>query len=384
MHNQNKTTVLVIDDEQYFLDVIFKTLRERNFEVFQALNGEMGLLVAEKFLPDVIITDWDMPIMNGIVTIEKLKSNPKTAMIPVIMATGIMTSVANLETALKAGAYDFIRKPIDPVELVARLNSTFKLSNSYKEIKQQAEELKQYSEKLAELNATKDKFFSIIAHDLKGPFNVILGFSDLILETEFENSDTKEILDFVHTIRDSAQHTYELLVNLLEWAKSQTGKMQFNPETISIEKLFNEAINLAESAAKNKNIEISFVQSENLEIYADKNMIATILRNLIGNAIKFTPKNGKINLKSALKNNAVLITVSDTGIGIEPNNIAKLFKIGEIYYSKGTENEKGTGLGLILCKEFIEKHGGKIWVKSELGKGSDFKFTIPLFSENNV
>ena len=384
MNDQHKTMVLVIDDEQYFLDIIFKTLRERNFEVFQALNGEMGIRVAEKFLPHVIITDWDMPIMNGIQTIEKLKSNPKTAMIPVIMATGIMTSVENLETALKAGAYDFIRKPIDPVELVARLNSTLKLSNSYKEIKHQADELKQYSEKLAESNATKDKFFSIIAHDLKGPFNVILGFSDLILETEFEISDPAEILDFVHTIRDSAQHTYELLVNLLEWAKSQTGKMQFNPETISIEKLFNEAINLAESAAKNKNIEISFVQSENLEIYADKNMIATILRNLIGNAIKFTPKNGKINLKSALKNNAVLITVSDTGIGIEPNNIAKLFKIGEIFYSKGTENEKGTGLGLILCKEFIEKHGGKIWVKSELGKGSDFKFTIPLFSENNV
>ena len=153
-----KEVILIVDDEQNYLDTITDTLEERNFKIIQALNGKMGIMVAQKFLPDIIITDWEMPEMNGIEMIQQLKANEQTANIPVIMCTGIMTTSQNLHVALGAGAYDYIRKPIDPIELVARINATLRLSNSYKKIHQQAE-------KLAESNATKDKFFSIIAFD---------------------------------------------------------------------------------------------------------------------------------------------------------------------------------------------------------------------------
>ena len=370
-----KEVILIVDDEQNYLDTITDTLEERNFKIIQALNGKMGIMVAQKFLPDIIITDWEMPEMNGIEMIQQLKANEQTANIPVIMCTGIMTTSQNLHVALGAGAYDYIRKPIDPIELVARINATLRLSNSYKKIHQQAE-------KLAESNATKDKFFSIIAHDLKNPFTSILGFSNLILGNKSKFSE-EDIINFVTQISDSAKNTFKLLENLLTWSRSQTGKLEYYPIVLNINSIICNSKSLIQYIAQGKNISIEFDVEKNIEVYADENMINTVIRNLLSNAVKYTHKGGKIVLKAVSQNNQLLIEISDNGVGIPPQKIEKLFKISEKVSTLGTENEAGTGLGLLLCKEFVEKNGGKIWVESTLNIGSKFFFTLPLATDDN-
>ena len=242
------------------------------------------------------------------------------------------------------------------------------------------QEIQSQNIKLKELNATKDKFFSIIAHDLKSPFNLLLGFSSLLLEN-YSNFNEEKRKEYIKIINDSSLKTYELLENLLTWAHSQSGRIEFLPEKINIKILINEIVLLLEETAKNKNIKILNNTENDLQIFADKNMIDTVLRNLIANAIKFTPKEGDITIKAQNllnENNDSFteITVKDSGVGISPEIQSKLFKITENISTKGTEEEAGTGLGLILCKEFVEKHNGEIWVESEVGKGSEFIFTL--------
>ena len=229
---------------------------------------------------------------------------------------------------------------------------------------------------LRELNASKDKFFSIIAHDLKNPFNTIIGFSEIIKE-QIQKADYEEIEFFADSINNSAVQTYRLLENLLEWANSQQRKFLFNPINVDLNELFiGESGSFLDMTAK-KNIEFRNLLPDNLFVVADRNMIRTIFRNLISNAVKFTPKNGRIEVSALIKDNYVEIAVSDNGVGMTEKTRTSLFRIDANLSTPGTENEKGTGLGLILCKEFVEKHGGKIWVESESGKGSVFKFTLP-------
>jgi ligand-binding sensor domain-containing protein/signal transduction histidine kinase len=230
---------------------------------------------------------------------------------------------------------------------------------------------------LRELNVSKDKFFSIIAHDLKNPFSSIIGLSEIMKE-EVRSSDASALENYAGMINNSAVQTLRLLENLLEWANSQRGKIQFNPVSISLRELFNEEFSMLNEMAIKKNIELKNSFDDHLTIIADKNMIKTILRNLISNAIKFTHKNGKVEVKATVTNNKVEISVSDSGIGMTDETISKLFRLDGNLSTRGTEDEKGTGLGLFLCKEFVEKHGGKIWVESESGKGSIFKFVLPL------
>jgi signal transduction histidine kinase/ligand-binding sensor domain-containing protein len=230
---------------------------------------------------------------------------------------------------------------------------------------------------LYELNASKDKFFSIIAHDLKNPFNTIIGFSDMLNE-EIRSGDPERIRQYAGAINNSAVQTLRLLENLLEWANSQTGKILFNPIQINLSELVKDEFCILNDIAAGKNIEIKCSLPDNLTITADKNMIKTILRNLISNAIKFTQSNGKIEVKVLINNKKVEISVTDSGIGMTKETLAKLFRIDSNLSTPGTEKEKGTGLGLLLCKEFIEKHCGKIEVESESGKGSIFKFFLPL------
>ena len=228
-----------------------------------------------------------------------------------------------------------------------------------------------------ELNATKDKFFSIIAHDLKNPFNDLMGFTQL-LALNIEKYDKNRIKQFVDIIHQSSKLAYNLLENLLDWSSSQTGSLKFNPEKILINDLVNENIDLLESTAKNKNKKIYSELSNDIYAIADKNMVRTIIRNLISNSIKYTYQGGFIKILSSYEKGFCKISVSDNGIGISNENIDKIFKIDESHSTLGTEKETGTGLGLILCKEFVEKNGGKLWVKSEPDKGSIFSFTLPL------
>jgi signal transduction histidine kinase len=229
---------------------------------------------------------------------------------------------------------------------------------------------------LRELNVSKDKFFSIIAHDLKNPFSSIIGMSE-ILKEEIRSGDTALMENYAGMLNTSAVQTYRLLENLLEWANSQRGKISFTLEQINLSQLFNEEFNVLNEQASAKNIELKSSFANDLIISADKNMIRTILRNLISNAIKFTNKNGQVEVKAFVNDRNVEISVSDTGIGMTKETMAKLFRLDANLTTRGTENEKGTGLGLFLCKEFVEKHGGKISVESESGKGSTFRFNIP-------
>ena len=231
--------------------------------------------------------------------------------------------------------------------------------------------------KLGELIATKDKLFSIIAHDLRSPFNSILGFLELLIEN-VKNYEVADVEKYLGIINLSAKNTLVLLDNLLNWAKSQTGQIIFKPEKIVLSSLIQEIFELLNPSAKNKNIVLNHIQSEEIIVFADLNMIKTVLRNLISNAIKFTNSNGKINVYGLQNDKFIEIAVSDNGVGMNEETQNELFRLETNETSKGTANEKGSGLGLILCKEFVEKHGGKIWVKSELGKGSVFKFTLPL------
>ncbi len=238
------------------------------------------------------------------------------------------------------------------------------------------EALKESETRLRELNATKDKFFSIIAHDLKSPFNSIIGFSNLLVE-QVREKDYKGIEEYAGIIQSSSQRVMDLLMNLLEWSRSQTGRMEFNPEHLEIVSIINNVTELLENASQQKSITISLELPHDILAYADKDMISLVLRNLVSNAIKFTNPGGQIVISAGINQNELMISVSDTGVGMTADTIKRLFRIEENYSTAGTINELGTGLGLILCKEFVEKHGGKIWAESAAGKGSSFHFTIP-------
>ncbi len=238
------------------------------------------------------------------------------------------------------------------------------------------EQIKQKNDELQKLNATKDKFFSIIAHDLKSPFNAILGFSDLLIN-QIKEKDYEGIDEYAKIIEQSSQRAMDLLMNLLEWSRAQTGRLEFNPENFELVDLIVENKVLFDFIAGQKSITIQNVLPHNLVVFADKAMISTVLRNLISNAIKFTRQGGKITISIEKKENEILVSVSDNGVGISVARVEKLFRIDESDSTKGTNNESGTGLGLILCKEFVEKHHGTIWVESTVGSGSTFSFTLP-------
>lgn len=236
--------------------------------------------------------------------------------------------------------------------------------------------------KLQELNISKDKFLSIISHDLKVPFGQFISATELILE-KIDEFDIEQIEKLIRLLNDQAVKSYKLLENLLEWSRNQKGLIEFNPQPVSMHTLTSEAIEGLKQLAESKAIVINSSIKQGQFIYADNYMLSTVIRNLISNAIKFTDKNGQINISSryvfvedVLGDKQLEVSVADTGVGIRKEDIAKLFRIDTAFSSKGTEKESGTGLGLILCKDFVEKHGGRIWVESELGKGSTFKFTI--------
>lgn len=233
---------------------------------------------------------------------------------------------------------------------------------------------------LRKLNATKDKFFSIIAHDLKSPFNSILGFSD-ILKNQARSFDIREIESYATIINSSAQHTVSLLENLLDWARMQQGQMVFSPKPLNLYNLSLDVIELASETAGQKNIDLIINIPEQMIITADEDMLKTVIRNLISNGIKFCNPGGSVEISANQKNGEAQISVIDKGIGISSENISKLFMIDSGFTTSGTKHEKGTGLGLVLCKDFIGKHGGKIWVESHLEKGSKFLFTLPAKPE---
>jgi PAS domain S-box-containing protein len=265
-------------------------------------------------------------------------------------------------------------KSIGQVDLESR--RVFGFFQDITEQKLGAEALMNSEAQLRELNATKDKFFSIIAHDLKSPFHAILGFSGL-LKREVHELDIDLIAKYVTLINSSALQTYNLLETLLDWARMQQNAIPFEPKKLLFSNIADSEIGNLQSSADQKNIVFTKDFREEIIVNADEKMISSVLRNLISNAIKFTPKDGNVSIQAVRRTGFVDVSVSDTGIGMTPETIGRLFKIETSFTTRGTGNEKGSGLGLLLCKEFVERHGGEIRAESEPGKGSRFSFTLP-------
>jgi len=299
------------------------------------------------------------------------------------------TSIHQLEYRMitKSGQIKWI---LDSAKIVKRdkKNKPLRMSGTHLDIterKKSEQALKKSAVELHASNVTKDKFFSIIAHDLKSPFNSLLGFSE-ILNEKFDEYNTEKKKKLIGIIYQGLQNTYKLLENLLQWSLSQTGRILFNPVRINLYEKAKEICDLVNQSAQSKSIHLRNQIAPNIFVEADSDMLSTIIRNLLSNAIKYTYKSGKITIKTFLVPDEkhikfVGICITDTGIGIPKDIQSKLFEIGENTSMPGTEDEKGTGLGLILCKGFVEKHGGKIWIESEVKKGASFFFTIPYKSE---
>jgi signal transduction histidine kinase/ligand-binding sensor domain-containing protein len=253
---------------------------------------------------------------------------------------------------------------------------TKELMTTNRELLTEIESRIKTEKELLAANQTKDKFFSIIAHDLKNPFNVLLGFTEL-MSTELDQFEPEEIKESIQAIRKSTVGIYELLENLLTWANSQHGKLELNPQVIDLFELTNSNIQLLAAQANQKEIELKSELVNNTVVWADKNSVNTVLRNLITNAIKFTPLNGRVTVSAKETDKEVLISVEDSGVGMSAENLTKLFRIDQQFKTNGTANEKGTGLGLILCHEFIRMNHGTITVSSSPGKGSVFTFALP-------
>ena len=251
------------------------------------------------------------------------------------------------------------------------------LKKAKKTISQQNEELEEQRKQLRELNASKDKFFSIIAHDLRNPIAGFLNLTD-VLSTNFDVFSEAESKEFINVMNEASKQLYNLLENLLQWSRAQTGSISYEPQYVAIKKLVDETLDALLVNIENKKLKVNVKVDDKLVAYIDQNMIATVIRNLLSNAIKFSPESSSIKLRAEQKNNVIVFSVVDNGVGMSKENKEKLFKIDQHLTTPGTSDEKGSGLGLILCKEFIEKNKGEIWVESQLNKGSEFSFTIPI------
>jgi signal transduction histidine kinase len=259
--------------------------------------------------------------------------------------------------------------------LVSRELQVSELKEINRELRYEILAMNQVEEALKKSNETKDRFFSIIAHDLRNPITAIVGLLSLIKE-EADSFSKEEIIELVRDLHSNAENTQNLLENLLDWSKSQTGRLQVVPEICKLYPLIDETIVACENHATLKSISIQTDVDKNIMIRADKNMISTVIRNLLSNAIKFSNYGGNISIFSTEDNGLVKLSIRDRGIGISLNNLKKLFKLENKISSLGTANEKGSGLGLILCKEFVEKNGGELSVESIPGEGSTFSFTM--------
>jgi two-component system sensor histidine kinase/response regulator len=374
--NQDIPDILIVDDIPANLKVLGDILKGEGYKVRPVPNGTLALQVALKEKPDLILLDVMMPDMDGFEVCRRLKESPLLKDIPVIFISAL-NDTKDIVKALNCGGVDFITKPFQAEEIAARVNTHLVLH-------QQSIMLRKQSRELRELNASKDKFFSIIAHDLRGPLGGFMGLSEMIAD-ESQPITSDERQDMILMLSRSARNIYSLLENLLEWSQMQQGHTAFKPQITGLNNLVTECTKLLFEVSRKKDISVTVDIDKDHEVYADTNMFQSVIRNLVSNAIKFTPQGGKVIITADLtENNTSVITVKDTGIGMNSDMVSNLFRINVNSSRQGTDGENSTGLGLLLCKEFVERHGGEIWVESEEGRGSLFCFAIPNTTNKDV
>lgn len=369
MQNQRKPLILIVDDIEANIQLLATILTGNGYDIAVAYSGTEALDSVAAYKPDLILLDIMMPGMDGFQVAKILKGKEATKDIPIIFLTA-KADITDITKGFELGANDYVTKPFQSQELLARVNTHLKLKFTMEE--------------LVEMNNIRNKFFSIIAHDLKNPFSGILGLAEMLAQ-DADKLDLSEIKNTREVMLKSAKILYELLENLLEWSRSQLGTIEFKQHPLDVKEYIEKAISIYRLKADQKNITLrSFVTVQDM-VYADNYMLNTILRNLIGNAIKFTNEEGIILVGATSCDNPSFIKfyVRDNGIGIPKENQDKIFRLDTKYVRMGTKNEIGTGLGLILVRELVERHGGMVWFESEEGKGTTFYFTLPKYQGTN-
>lgn len=373
---ENSNTILVVDDIKANLELIKGVLKRHK------IVGETAISANEAFekiaikKPDLILLDVAMPEMDGFEMCKLLKENDETKDIPVIFITAHYQPNHILK-GFQMGAVDYIAKPFNQQELISRVQTHLKLKNANDQIVAQNMMISQQNERLTALNFTKDKFFSIIAHDLKTPFSNIITLSQMMIESgEALPEDRKK--QFIEAIYQTSNEGFNLLMNLLNWSRNQTGSLKQMPDVLNLRKVVKNLLITTMLQIEWK--EISLVNNVTSDIFcvADFYMLETVLRNIVSNAIKFTPKKGNIEINAVVKNNFVFLSVKDSGEGITDEAIESINYSDKFFTSKGTDNENGSGLGLKLCKEFAEKNGGNLLINRNIDGGSTITVTLPI------
>lgn len=364
---EKKGKILIVDDVAQNIQLIANFLKE-DYELAFALQGKEAVNQALKTAFDLILLDVMMPEIDGFQVCEILKQEGKTQEVPVIFLTA-KTDTESIKKGFDSGGVDYITKPFNASELKARVKT-------HMQLKWAKEALKEKNQALIQSNRVKDKFFSIIAHDLKSPLNTFVSLISL-MEENYEDFSEEERKDFLQSMCEHSKQLNKLLNNLLQWSMQQRGDMKVRPEELFLEPVIHENLKLYDQEIHRKKLRIQLDMDPGLKTLGDPSMIQTIFRNLISNAVKFTPNRGVIEIRGRFDAERVLVEIEDTGVGIRKEQIPNLFRLDHITSTKGTNYEEGTGLGLILCREFVKYHKGDIEVESQLDEGTKIRITLP-------
>jgi len=368
--DHSEYTILVVDDVVSNVLLLRVLLTNEKFKVITASNGKEALSQAANAHPDLILLDVMMPEMNGFEVAERLKADPETQNIPIIFLT-VLNTTADIVKGFKVGANDFISKPFNKEELVIRVNHQISLIAAKRIILRQTEELRKTI-------MGRDKLYSVIAHDLRSPMGSIKMVLNMLILSLPEEQIGAEMFQMLSMANQSTEDVFALLDNLLKRTKSQIGKLNVVYQDFDVVENVASVIEIFNLVAAVKNIKLSFSVQEKIEVHADIDMIKTIMRNLLSNAIKFSYNDSEILVKAVVEGDMAIISVTDSGKGMSEEDQKKLLN-AETHFSKyGTNNEEGSGLGLLLCLDFAQKNGGRLWFESEEGKGSTFFFSVPL------
>jgi two-component system sensor histidine kinase/response regulator len=365
--SENEKKILIVDDSITNLRVIEKMLERDRMKVTFSYSGREALeLLNNGYLPDLILLDIMMPGMNGFSFKRKLNETEKLKNIPVIVISALQEQESK-SIAFDLGCVDFMVKPINKQEVLHRIKVQFNF-------KQQQIRLNEINKELEESNKTRDKIFSIISHDLRTSVGNIRNVFKFMIDGLIDPNEDK---DLILDAEISSRNTFNLLDNLLYWAKSQQGTLAYNPESVSLSRTISTLLDMEKGSIVIKNLEIIESVPDDLFVWSDKVLLTISLKNLIANAIKFTPENGRISLIGQAIDGKVKLSIVDTGAGISEKNL-QLIKDGKSFTTPGTNNEKGTGLGLALVKDCMRICNGKLEVKSKAGSGSEFSLYLPI------
>ncbi len=363
----NNKRILIVEDERLIALDYQISLSRKGFIITSIVDsGEKAIEHAEKENPDLVLMDINLTTqMDGVEAATEIYSRFR---IPVIFVTAFSDSEL-IDRAKKTGSFGFLLKPFNRAELYVMIEMALDKAKVERELEISRARLERE-------NASKDKFFSIISHDLKSPIGVVMSTAEF-LENEYDDFSDDERKELIGIIKNSSRSIFGLLEGLLDWARAKMGNMEFNPRSIKLFNTAEEVIELLNYNADNKKIELINNISDDVIVFGDHNMITLIIRNLISNALKFTNSGGTVEVNAKGEGDEVIVSIYDTGIGISNSEQEKLFRIDTHHTAVGTNGEVGTGVGLIFCKELVEKNNGKIWVESETEKGSKFSFTLP-------